>query len=64
MKKTNVNSPPYEDRKQQCNSYRNILRRRINQATCKVLYYGTEFNRQRSNGNKLGTPLTMPCTEK
>ena len=50
MKKTNVESPLYDDRKQQFNSYKNILRRLINQA--KTLYYGTEFNRHRGNGKK------------
>ena len=48
MKKTNVESPLYDDRKQQFNSYKNILRRLINQA--KTLYYGTEFNRHRVMG--------------
>ena len=62
MKKTNVESPLYDDRKQQFNSYKILLRRLINQA--KTLYYGTEFNRHRGNGKKLGAPLTMPCTEK
>ena len=63
MKKTNVESPLYDDRKQQFNSYKYILRRLINQA--KTLYYGAEFNRHRGNGKKqLGAPLTMPCTEK
>ena len=50
MKKTNVESPLYDDRKQQFNSYKNILRRLINQA--KTLYHGTEFNRHRGNGKK------------
>ena len=50
MKKTNVESPLYDDRKQQFNSYKNLLRRLINQA--KTLYYGTEFNRHRGNGKK------------
>ena len=50
MKKTNVESPPYDDRKQQFNSYENVLRRLINQA--KTLYYRTEFNRHHGNGKK------------
>ena len=62
MKKTNVESPFYDDRKQQFNSYKNIFRRLINQA--KTLYYGTEFNRHRGNGKNLGAPLTRSCTTK
>ena len=62
IKKTNVESPLYNDRKRQFSSYKIILRRLMNQA--KTLYYGTEFNRHVVMGNKLGTPLTMPCTEK
>ena len=50
MKKTNVELPLYDDRKQQFNSYKNLLRRLINQA--KTLYYGTKFNRHRGNGKK------------
>ena len=50
MKKTNVESPLYDDRKQQFNSYKNLLRRLTNQA--KTLHYGTEFNRHRGNGKK------------
>ena len=61
IKTTNVDSPLYEERKQQFNSYKNILHRLINQA--KTLYYGTEFNRHRGNRKK-SAPLTKPCTEK
>ena len=60
MKITNMDSPLYEDKKNNC--YKNIIRRLINQA--KTLYYRTEFNRHRVNGEKTGTPLSILGTKK
>ena len=51
IKKTNVDSPLYEDRKQEFKNYKKILGILIKQV--KTLFNETEFNRHRGNWKEL-----------